>query len=47
MLLVKPDLRKTYGEQGRKWVLENFQPEIIWEGLYKNYMELLKEKELV
>jgi glycosyltransferase involved in cell wall biosynthesis len=38
------DLRKKHGQQGRIRVLAEFRPEMIWEGLFNTYTDLLREK---
>ena len=40
-LLTNPDMRKMMGKAGRQRVLNKFRPEIIWQGLYAQYQELL------
>ena len=41
LLLSNPEMRRQMGIAGRRRVIRDFQPEIISEALYKNYMELL------
>lgn len=41
LLLSNPEMRRKMGIAGRRRVIRDFQPEIISEALYKNYMELL------
>ncbi len=38
--LAKPVLREQHGEAGRTRVLARFRPEIIWEALFRQYLEL-------
>jgi glycosyltransferase involved in cell wall biosynthesis len=40
-LLMDPEKRKEMGKRGRERVLRKFRPEIIWQALYENYVELL------
>ncbi len=42
-LILDPELRQQMGQAGRRRVLEEFRPEIIWQALYENYMELLNQ----
>lgn len=39
--LTDPQLRRKHGISGRKRVLENFQPSVIWESLHAEYLDLL------
>jgi glycosyltransferase involved in cell wall biosynthesis len=39
-----PFLRRNHGEAGRQRVLQEFQPQAIWEALYQQYVRLLEEK---
>ena len=41
-----PELRKRHGQMGRIRVLDEFRPEMIWEGLYRSYMGLLAKKRM-
>ncbi len=43
-LLEDSVLRKELGKKGRKRVEREFRQEIIWEGILKQYKELLPEK---
>lgn len=38
-------LRREHGKRGRIRILEQFRPEDIWQGLYKSYVELIKNKD--
>lgn len=38
-----PELRRKHGKAGRQRSLEDFQPQKIWEGLYEEYVRLMKE----
>jgi glycosyltransferase involved in cell wall biosynthesis len=40
----EPDLRQVHGLAGRERVLRDFRQEAIWEGLYQEYVRLLREK---
>lgn len=40
-LLMDPEKRKKMGKRGRERVIRKFRPEIIWQALYENYLELL------
>ena len=42
-LILNPELRRKMGRDGRQRVLTKFKPEIIWQDLYQNYLELLSE----
>lgn len=42
-LINNSEKRYAMGQAGRKRVLEKFQPEIIWQALFKTYIELLKQ----
>ena len=42
--LVNPDLRRKHGQAGRERVLQEFRPEMIWEALYNEYVNLLQKK---
>ncbi len=44
--LDSPLLRQEHGKAGREYVLRNFNPKIIWEALYQEYINLLQEKGL-
>jgi glycosyltransferase involved in cell wall biosynthesis len=37
-----PELRRTHGQAGRQRVLEEFRPEMIWEGLHREYLLSLR-----
>lgn len=37
-------LRTAHGEAGRKWVLDNFRPEGVWEALADEYGALVEER---
>lgn len=39
-----PDLRVKHGRAGREWVLEQFQPERVWEALRDEYDVLVAER---
>lgn len=39
-----PELRLNHGRAGRKWVLKQFVPEIIWDELRKEYDRLVSER---
>jgi glycosyltransferase involved in cell wall biosynthesis len=41
-----PSLRRGHGAAGRDRVLRQFQPQAIWEALYRQYVRLLEEKGL-
>jgi glycosyltransferase involved in cell wall biosynthesis len=41
-----PSLRQQHGQAGRQRVLRDFCPEMIWEALYQEYINLLREKAL-
>lgn len=43
MYLNDSELRTQHGSAGRKRVLRDFQPEMIWEALYDEYLCLLQE----
>jgi glycosyltransferase involved in cell wall biosynthesis len=43
-LINKSDLRKKMGRAGREMVLRDFQPKVIWQALYNNYIELCAAK---
>jgi glycosyltransferase involved in cell wall biosynthesis len=45
-LIRNPEKRKIIGQAGRERVLEKFKPEIIWQSLYKLYLELLQNKNI-
>lgn len=40
-LLLNPAQREQMGKEGRQRVLQDFRPEVIWQGLYDTYLELL------
>ncbi len=40
-LILDPELRQQMGQVGRRRVLNDFQPELIWESLYREYRELM------
>lgn len=44
--LQNPELRLQHGTAGRNRVLDQFQPERIWEALYQEYMNLLAAKQI-
>lgn len=37
-----PELRRRHGQAGRKRVLRNFQPQLIWQSIYDEYKRLLQ-----
>lgn len=41
LLLSDPGMRRQMGINGRRRVIRDFKPEIIWQALYENYVELL------
>jgi glycosyltransferase involved in cell wall biosynthesis len=41
-LLQDPEQRRQMGLAGREWVCRDFRPELIWQALYENYLDLLK-----
>jgi glycosyltransferase involved in cell wall biosynthesis len=43
--LDSPGLRRTHGQAGRRRVLEEFQPEMIWEGLYNEYRHSMERSQ--
>ena len=45
-LLINPKMRQSMGKAGRQRVLEKFKPEIIWQGLYDTYLELMDFNDL-
>jgi glycosyltransferase involved in cell wall biosynthesis len=44
--LLDPGLRRKHGSAGRERVVREFQPERIWEALYREYVELLQKRGL-
>jgi lipopolysaccharide/colanic/teichoic acid biosynthesis glycosyltransferase len=42
-MLRKPEMRLDMGHAGRKWMVRDFRPEVIWQAHAKMYRELLKE----
>ena len=46
MYLENPHLRLVHGKAGRARVLQEFRQEVIWEAMYTEYSELLKNKGL-
>ncbi len=44
--LQDPGLRARHGQAGRERVLKDFQPEMMWEALYNEYVQLLRDKDL-
>jgi len=40
-LLLNPEQRQQMGNMGRQRVLRDFRPEVIWQGLYETYVDLL------
>jgi glycosyltransferase involved in cell wall biosynthesis len=42
--LDNPDLRRRHGKRGRQRVLRDFNPEVIREALYQEYLRLLDER---
>lgn len=44
--LNSPSLRLCHGQAGRKRVLDDYQPKLIWQELYQTYINLLLEKDL-
>jgi len=42
--LDRAELRREHGEAGRRRVLRDFRPEMIWEDLFEGYCTLLKKK---
>jgi glycosyltransferase involved in cell wall biosynthesis len=45
-LVRNPEMRQTMGQAGRERVLKKFKPNLIWEALYENYLELLHAKNI-
>jgi len=43
-LIEDPELRKQMGQTARQRVLREFKPEIIWQGLYQEYLDLLSSQ---
>ena len=43
-LLENPELARQMGEAGRKWVMAEFQPQRIWQGIEELYRKLYEEK---
>ena len=39
--LANPERRRAHGEAGRRWVLEAFRPESIWEATHAHYRAML------
>ncbi len=46
-LLSNPRLRVGMGRAGRKWMQQEFRPEVIWQAHAKMYREMLKESQRV
>jgi glycosyltransferase involved in cell wall biosynthesis len=46
MYLDNPELCKRHGKAGRERVIRDFRQEIVWEGLYAEYLRLLRRKGL-
>lgn len=44
--LQDPELRRKHGEAGRQRVLRDFRQEVIWEALYHEYLQLLRQRGL-
>lgn len=42
-----PELRRRHGEMGRRWVLQEFRQDRIWEDLFREYQDLLGHPEPV
>jgi len=40
-LITDKSLRKKMGQQGRRWVLDNYKPSDIWRALYEEYETLI------
>ncbi len=46
-LLLNPVLRKIMGQAGRQRALKDFKPEVLWELLYKQYLDLLNQRQML
>lgn len=44
--LDNPQLRARHGKAGRDRVLRDFRQEVIWEGIYQEYVRLLEERNI-
>ena len=45
--LKDPGLRERHGRAGRERVVRDFRPDVIWEAVYQEYANLLKENDLM
>lgn len=45
-LIINPEKRAKMGQAGRARVLRDFRPEVIWQQLYKHYLDILKSAHL-